>query len=335
YFQTLAMLLTSKLPVEAALTTMRDQAPRPRVGIAVGEIRDQLRSGASLADAVESVPGLASPQHLALLRAGHESGRLEHAVTLIDASMSQRDRIRRVIVGQLIYPAILLLTAVVALWFLTTFVMPRISEMLTSLDKPLPWQTQVTLTVAGWLVWILPPIILAGVVVAAMHRTLITPAIRAWIDRTLLRLPIVGTLRWHGQAAMICDAVATMVEGGGDVLAGLAQAREVVTSPSVAVRLDDARRRTREGTDLGQALRDCQVLPPMIGAVVQVGMQTGDLTGALKRAAEMCIERQERLTERLLTVMSPALIMLMALTVGWVVYSLVTGMMAVNDVGGL
>lgn len=335
FFQTLAMLLKSKLPVETALSTMREQAPRPRVAKAVGEIRDKLRSGSSLSEAVATVDGLAAPEHIALLRAGHESGRLEHVVTLIDESITQRDRIRRVVIGQLIYPAILVVTAVVALWFLTTFVMPRIAETLTSLDRPLPWQTQFTLTVGGWLVWVLPPLVIGTIVAGAMHRSLITPAMRAWMDERLLRLPIIGTLRWHGQAAIICDAVATMVEGGGDVLAGLAQAGDVVTSPTIASRLDDARRRTREGADLGNAIRECDVMPPMIATIVQVGMQTGDLTGALKRAANTCIERQERLTERLLTILSPALILMMALTVGWVVYSLVAGMMAVNDVGGL
>ena len=335
FFQTLSMLLASKVPVESALTTMLEQAPRPRLGRAVSSIRERLRSGASLDDAVQAVPGLVAPDHIALLRAGHESGRLEHAVTLIDASMTQRDRIRRAIVGQLIYPAILLVTAIGALWFLTVFVMPRIAETLTSLDRELPWQTQFTLDASRWLVWILPPVLIGGVLLVIFHRRVLSPRLLAWIDERSLSLPIFGTLRWHGQAALVADTVATMVEGGATVLDGIDQAHAAVTSTTIADRLDDTRRRVREGEDLGAAIRECRVLPPMITAIVEVGMKTGELTDALRRAASMCMDKQERLTERLLTVLSPALIVLMALTVGWVVYSLISGMMAVNDVGGL
>lgn len=151
----------------------------------------------------------------------------------------------------------------------------------------------------------------------------------------MMRLPIIGGLIWHAQAAVITDTLATMIEGGGDVLAGLGQAQEVVSSPAVAERLSAARKKVREGADLGQAFSEERVIPPMISAILQVGIRGGDLVGGLRRCTQACLERQERATERLLVLMEPAVILLMAGAVGWVVYSLVMGMLAMNDLGGL
>ncbi len=78
-----------------------------------------------------------------------------------------------------------------------------------------------------------------------------------------------------------------------------------------------------------------RVLPPLVGAVLQVGIKGGDLVGGLRRCTQACLERQERATERLLILMEPAVILVMAIAVGWVVYSLVMGMLAMNDLGGL
>jgi type II secretory pathway component PulF len=123
-----------------------------------------------------------------------------------------------------------------------------------------------------------------------------------------------------------------MIEGGADVLSGLGQAESAISSPEIGSRLGSARRDVREGADLGEAFSRREVLPPMITAVVRSGMAGGELGGALRRASRLCIERQEMVTERLLTLMEPAVIVILAGAVGWVVYSLVTGMLAITNV---
>ncbi|MFU8828710.1 MAG: type II secretion system F family protein, partial [Phycisphaerales bacterium] len=142
-------------------------------------------------------------------------------------------------------------------------------------------------------------------------------------------------LLWHNQAGVVCDVLASMLEGGGDVLEALTQSLDVVRSREIRRRLEGARSRVREGSDLGKALRGEGgegVLPPMTAAVVGVGVRSGELVGALRRAAELCVERQSRTTQRLLTLMEPAIVLVLAASVGWVVYSLVVGMLAMTDV---
>lgn len=335
FYQTLRMLLTSAVPIESAMTTMHDLAPSAKLKSVCASVREKLRSGAPLADAVAASPGLAQAQHLALLRSGHESGRLAHVVGLIDANMTTGDRIRRTLIGRLIYPVILIVVAVGAVWFLSTFVIPKFAATLESLGGELPLPTRITMTGSRAMIWILPPLVVLAVAAYLFRQALISPALKSKLSRWALRAPVVGPLIWHTHGAVVTDIVATMVEGGADVLAGLEQAHGVVSSPAIADRLSAARREVREGADLGEAFQRNQVLPPMIGAVLSVGMKSGDMVGGLRRCTTACIERQERMTERLLVLMEPAIILFLAIAVGWVVYSLVMGMLAMNDLGGL
>ena len=335
FFSTLRTLLAGSVPVESALGTLEELAPSPRLRSACAGVRDRLRGGASLASAVADAPGLAQPAHLALLRSGHESGRLAHVVTLIDASLATGEKLRRTVVSRLIYPCILLVAAIAAVWFLATFVIPRFAEMLESTGGTLPWPTRITMSLASVGVWVLPVIVVGGVALMLARDALLTPAARASLSRLALRTPIVGSLLWHGQGALVCDVVATMVQGGADLAKALDQAYEVVSSPAIAERLGQARRDVREGGDVGAVFAARGVLPPMPAAVLRVSVKGGDLVGGLRRATTACVEKQERLADRLMVLMEPAVILFMAGAVGWVVYSLIAGMLAMNDARGL
>lgn len=335
FFRTLRTLLGSAVPIESAVATMRDLAPNARLKRACADVREKLRAGKSMAEAVAGAPGLADAGSLALLRAGQESGRLDHIIGLIDSSIASRERVRRVVTSRLMYPSILMVCAAIALWFLATFVIPRFAQTLQAQGAKLPLSTSVTLIGAQIAVWAVPALLIAAAAFWMARRQLVGPSARAALSRLALRTPVVGALVWHGQAMVICETLATMLEGGADVLAGLGQAQEVVASPVIADRLAAARQQVREGVDIGDAFARNAVLPPLVSATLQVGVKGGDLVGGLRRATTVCLERQDLLTDRLLTLMEPAVILFMAGGVGWMVYALLMGMLAINDLQAL
>jgi len=330
-FQTLRAMLSGKVPIESAITTMQELAPSARLARVCADIRESLRGGATLADAIARKPGLASAQHLALLRTGEQSGRLDHVVSLIDHSISTTEKTRRTLTSRLIYPLILLVAAILAVWFLATFVIPRFAGTLEALGGSIPTPTRITLLVAKAGVWVIPPLLVAAVAAWMFRAAILTPQIRRRIDEVVLRLPVLGTLSWSRQAGVITDVIATMIEGGGDVLAAMDQAHEVVSSPVIAQRLAAARQAVREGADLGEALHDQAVLPPLLSAMVRAGSRSGDLAPALRRASDAAVQTQDVLSSRLMVLLEPAVILFLAATVGWVVYSLIVGMLAMNE----
>ncbi len=335
FFQTLRRLLTAKVPIEEALRTMIDLAPTPASRSACETTHSALRGGESLAVAVEKSSGLARPQHLALLRVGHESGRLEHCVALVERSIAAGQRLRRTVVSKLIYPAILVAASVVAVWILATFVIPTFAETLASAGASLPAPTKITLAVSRWLMWIVPPMLAAAAFVIAAPPASMPESWRRRLDGLLLRLPVARDLVRLRAGAVVADTVATMLAGGGDLLGAMDLARSAVSSPSIADRLEAATRAVREGADPGEAMHQHAVLPPEADALVRIGARSGDLVGSLEQASAVCVEKQEAAAERLLTLMGPAIILVLASVVGWVVYSLIAGMLSMNDLSAL
>ncbi len=333
FFQTLAMLLKHSVPVEESLGTMEELSPTDRVRGACSRVRESLRAGSALADAVAKVPGLAAPQHLALLRSGQGSGRLDHAVELVNRSMASARELRSALAAGLVYPVILGVASIGVLWLLATFVIPRFAETLESLGGELPWQTSFTLRAAGVLVWGVPIALVALLLGWKSRGAWLTAEARERLAAFTLRTPVIGKLLWNAQGVMACDTMATMIEGGADVLAAVSQAQDVVSNRVIARRLGVAHQKTREGLEIGRAFRENNVLPPTPQAVLQIAVRAGDLPGGLKQAAEVCRQEQARVTQRLLALMGPALILVMAASVGWVVWSLVSGMLALNEVG--
>jgi type II secretory pathway component PulF len=335
FFSTLALLLENNVAVDEAVRAAEEASPHARAASVCARVRRSLRRGESLSDAVEAVPGLAKAQHVALLRSGESSGRLGHAVGLVDASIAHAARIRRTLVGRLTYPALLLVASIAAVWYLSAVVVPSFAETLTELGGALPWQTEVTLGLARVLAWVAPIGALLVVVAVAMRGVILNDARRRKLDEIVLRLPVAGKLVWYANGAMVTDILATMIEGGSDLLDGLGQAHEVVTSRAIGARLATARARVREGADPGVVLGESGVMPPMASTVVRAGMSGGDLVGGLRRASRLCMERQEALGDRLLTLLEPAVLVVMAGAVGWVAYALVAGMLAITNAGGL
>ena len=335
FFSTMALLLENNVPVDEAVRSAEGAAPSERVASICARVRRELRKGEAFSDAVEGVTGLARPQHVALLRSGEASGRLAYAVGLVDASIEHAATIRRTLVGRLTYPALLLLASIAAVWYLATVVVPSFAETLAELGGTLPWQTRATLSLAGVLAWVVPAVVVVGVVLFAMRGALLTPSRRRALDRLILRVPVFGRLIWYSNAALVTDLLATMIEGGSDLLEGLTQAHGVVTSREIGARLAVARSRVREGAEAGGVLAESGVMPAMASTIVRAGLAGGDLAGGLRRASRFCLVRQEALGERVLTMLEPAVLVVMASAVGWVAYSLVAGMLAVTNAGGL
>ncbi len=333
FYSTLRTLLESQVPIESALSTMHDLARNPRLAGACSRVRNALRSGASLADAASHERGLSERQHIALLRMGHESGKLAHAVDLVASSLERRQKLAQTVMGRLAYPIILMIAALGVVWVLATFVIPKFAETLTTLGGELPLPTALTLSASRYIVWALPPILILAIVAWLMRRTLISPSLKRTFAEYILRLPVVGGLAWHRDAGIACDLIATMLEGGGDLLTGIAQARDSLSSPVLAERLESVRADVREGIDLGESLETHRVLPPMPLVMVRIGSRTGELPGAMRRASVACAEAQQRTTDRLLVLMEPAIILFLAGIVSWVAYALIVGMLAMNDVG--
>jgi len=335
FFETLHTLIEAKLPVDEAVATIEEIAPRERLAETARRVRSALMSGSDLAAAVSRVRNLADERTVAVLRVGMESGRIAHALELIARSMRTRREIRATVGSKLTYPLILFAASVLAVWFLATFVIPRFAETLTAAGAELPVATRITLVASQHAVWAVPTVALVFTAVAVARPWKRIPGLADKLDELTLRMPIVGPLRWNAQAVTVADTLATVVEGGGEIVPALRHAADAVRSPILRARIEAASKAVREGRDLGDAISANRVLPPMSAALVRVGMRSGGLVEALRTAVRTSLDAQQAITARLLTLMEPATIVFLGAAVAWIVYSLIAGMLAINELGGL
>lgn len=336
FYRTLERFLSRGAPLEEAVRAASELAREEHVRRAAESVLTSLRRGGSLAEACESVRGLTTPRHAALLRVGHASGRLPRAVAIVADALERSAELKRKIVGQLIYPAVVLVTALVCVWILAAVVVPRIAEQLTALGTELPAPTRYTMAGTRVFVWAGPAALLAvGAVVASWRAGALPAGMKDRARRLVWRVPVVRDVVWHAGGGAAAETVSTLLEGGGELLEGLELARDAAGDPELSDRLDAARARIREGQDPARALTDAGALPPEPAALALIGSRSGDLVGGLRSAAEACAQGRERLTGRLTTMINPAVMLLMGAVVGWLFYSLLAGMLAINDAGSL
>jgi len=334
FFRTLERFLSRGAPLEEGAAAAEDLASTAARTDAAKRVLERLRQGDSLADACAAVPGLVGSRHAAILRVGHASGRLGRSVAIVADSLDNAAALKRKIIGQMIYPAVVLVAAMACVWILAALVVPSIAEQLAALDAELPRPTQITLAGARVFVWVAPVVILLIVGgVLAWRRGVVSPEFKARVARALWRVPLWRDLVWNARAAAAAETIATLLEGGGELLEGLDLAKDAMGDPVMEDRLGSARSRIREGADPAKALAEEDVFPREPAAVLQIGSRAGDLTGGLTSAAEACAEQRDALAARLTTLINPAVMLLMGTIVGWLFYSLLAGMLAINDAG--
>jgi type II secretory pathway component PulF len=234
----------------------------------------------------------------------------------------------------LAYPAMVALAGCGAVAVMVGVVMPRFAKVLADLDQPLPPSTRLVLNSAellrGW-----GGVALVGLTIAAIlliHATRQRPDGRRTIDRLLLQLPGIGTIRWAGATARFAASVAAMLECGVTLRTSLRHATAAVGDAEITARLELARARVDAGDTLGRSLDELGVVTPLAARLVAAGEESGRLPGMLAFAARLEQARADRLTKTGVRLVEPALILAFAAIVGLVAAAMLQAVYSVRPV---
>src|SRR5213078_3313214 len=193
--QQLSALLRAGIPILQAITMLRRRAASPKLRAVLEEVEDAIRGGAALSQAF-AAQGATFPRiYTASILAGERSGALDDVLSRYVNYMRRSVGLRRKIRGALAYPAFLLFACLGMVIFLTTFVVPRMSELFTGFGNNLPTITVIVLGISGWMtrnaIWVVPAVIVGSIGLFIWSRTL---SGRLVIDRVMLKLPLAGKL---------------------------------------------------------------------------------------------------------------------------------------------
>jgi len=287
----LATLLKAGIPLAEALAALGEQADNKKLAMVLVEVREKVTQGTALAETFAAYPKIFPDLYVNMVRS-------------------------------LTYPLLMMVLGTIVMGILMVVVVPKITSVFDDLDKSLPWNTELLIFVSGvvgtfW--WLLIPAAIFGYL--GVKRWGRRPAGRAFFDRLKLRIWLIGPLVRFIAVARFARTLATMLAAGVPVLNALEIVKKVLNNTVLEKVIEEARDAIREGESIAAPLKRSGQFPSMMVHMVAVGERSGQLEAMLENVAGAYERDVEGKVARLTTVLSPMIIVVMALAVVFIVFS--------------
>ncbi|PPD23284.1 MAG: general secretion pathway protein GspF [Methylomonas sp.] len=329
----LATLLESGLPLDRSLSVLMELAEDKTVlNKLISRVLEKVKSGSSLADALDKQTGVFSRFYLNMVRAGEAGGSLGEVLSRLAEYLERSKELKDTVSTALIYPSILLLMSLASLFVMLTFVVPQFNEMFESAGKALPVSTQIVIALANGLqnYWWLLFLLVFGIT-AFMRRQLSQAQSKKRWDRRLLAFPLAGNVILNKEIANITRTLGTLLGNGVSILSSLAIARETVDNLVLVEALQDAEEQLKRGKNMSDALMEKGIFPKMAMQMIKMGEETGRLEEMLMRVAEMYDKQLKVAIQRMLALLEPVLIITLGLMIAGIIVSILLAILSVND----
>ena len=328
----LATLLRAGLTLDRSLELLISLATSLPVAVMLQGIRDEVRGGKALSQALDARRDIFSRFYVNIVRAGEAGGALGTVLQRLAETMERNKELRESVRSALIYPTILVFVAVASVMILLVFVVPQFETTFAQAGKALPIPTQVVIAVGtflrNWWWAVIPAVLLAF---GGFRRRGRIPAVRRARDARLLRTPLLGDLIAKVEIARFARTLSTLLANGVTLLAGLAIVKETIGNVVLANGLDGVIAQLREGKGFGKPMAETGLYPRLASQMILVGEESGRLEEMLGRVADVYDREVATAIKRFLAVLEPVLILGLAVMVGGIVFSILLGVMGMSE----
>lgn len=315
-------LIKAGLPILRALDLLATRASSQRLRPVLTQIRDRVREGKSLSEAVDEA-GVFSKVYSTAILAGEKSGNLSGVLEYYIAYQKVSTGVRKKIMAALVYPTLLLVAATCIVTYLVTYVVPKFGMLYRDMGVELPVPTKVLIAVTvDYRYYILGLLVLLALSVVGIFFWSRSEAGGLAFDKIVFRLPVIGGTLLKFQVAQFCRTLATLLTGGTPLVAALATASDSIGSRLVKGTVNHATQMVREGESLHGALSASRVMPDMAVEMIEVGESSGALAPMLNSVAEFFEEEVSLKLGALVSLIEPLILIFMGLLVAFILISL-------------
>ncbi|BFU96397.1 MAG: General secretion pathway protein F [Nitrospira sp.] len=319
----LATLLVAGLPLVDALGVLLEQTEKKSVKSILADIREEIRGGKSYSVALERYPREFSQIYVHMVRAGEASGALDQILFRLAEFLEKQLALKHKVTNAILYPALMLLVGVAVLFFLMTFVVPKITAVFANLKQALPWPTVVLMTLSRWCAdyW---PVLVGGAVVLmwAVRRSVRTETGRVLADRLILRLPLIGDVARMVSISRLSSTLATMLASGVQLLEAMDVSRRVMNNRVLEHAVEEARQNIREGETIAEPLKRSGEFPSLVTHMIAVGERSGEMEEMLRRIGQIYDGEVDRVITRFTSLLEPVMILVMGILVFFIVVAI-------------
>ena len=325
-----ATLIASGMPMLRSLYTLEQQTEDDMLREAIVAVRENVEAGSSIAQAMESQPGVFDPLYRSVVRAGEGSGRLEEALDRVATQLERLDALRRQVRSAMMYPAVVFSLALVVMIVVVAVIVPVFVNIFNeiSADNPnvsnqLPLMTRITVGISHFVTheWY----ILIGVTIAGVYAFLRwkkTDRGRLQWDRFKLRIPRIGDVVQKVALARWSRTFAGMISSGVPILQAIDISGGTAGNAVIGEAMDEVYASVKRGGSIAGPMAGHDIFPPMVEHMVSVGEESGQLETMLSKIADFYEAEVDAKIKALTALIEPVMIIVVGSVVGFIVISM-------------
>lgn len=327
----LSQLVGAGVPLYESLLAIEEQYRNEPYHRIILSLCEQIKAGASLSQAMSAYPDSFNKLYCSMIMAGEAVGVLDVVLEKLAFLLARQIKLKGEIITAMVYPGILAGFSFLIIIMLLGFVVPSIEGIFA--ERKLNGFTRFVLSVSHffrdyW--WIYIPLIAGGIAYAVY--ALRTPKGQLWMERTLLKLPLIRTLIVQAAVARFCRTMGTLLQGGLPLIDSMRIARDVMRNAQMAEEVKIAEGRIIEGSSLGKELSRARLFPPMVAQMLSVGEDAGNVVVMFNRIADMYEQDLEKTLNRLMALAQPAILIVMGMMIGTILLAI---LLPLTDVSSL
>ena len=322
-------------PIEEALRTIARQSEQEQVQRILLSVHGAVLEGRRLSEAMAREPASFPPLYRAMVSAGESSGTLPHILERLANLLERQAQVRGKVLSALAYPIVLSIVATFVVFSLMVFVVPKVVEQFEDVGQELPLLTRIVIALSDFLAswwWALGLALAAAVLLAG--RALRHEKLRLRFDARLLRLPLLGRLLRDLHAARMARTLSTMIASRLPLLEGLKLTTQTMHNRALRAASADITESIRTGGSLSAALRRAAIFPPLLVYLAASGEASGKLDLMLERAADYLEREFDSFTATALSLLEPAIIVIMGGIVALIVLSILLPILQLDTLAG-
>ncbi|HEX4645348.1 MAG TPA: type II secretion system F family protein [Verrucomicrobiae bacterium] len=332
FTQQLANLLHSGMPLTVALNSMTHLESRGISSEVSKQLKQEVMEGKSLSDSMAKQPHIFSDLYINMVRAGEQSGALVEVLRRMADHFERFAEVQSKFTSALVYPAVVTCVGVIIMIVFMTYMLPKFLTIFQGMNVQLPLSTQILIAVSHaftgyW--WLM--ILTVVAVIFVFKRFQSSPEGRLKIDRWKLTAPVYGKVMRLNLFGQFARTLGTLLENGVPVLTALAITEQIIPNSIVKEAISRTRQEVTDGKTIAQPLARSKLFPQLMLDLLKIGEETGNVPGALNNVADT-YENELSIALRVVTNMiEPAMIIMMAIFVGFLLISVLSVMFAMTS----
>ncbi|HEX4825182.1 MAG TPA: type II secretion system F family protein [Candidatus Polarisedimenticolaceae bacterium] len=318
-----SVMIDAGLPLVQCLEILGSQQENRVFQKILFEVRQDVESGATLADALRKHPKAFDDLYCNMVAAGEAGGILDTILQRLSQYIEKIVKLRSAVRSAMVYPVAVITIAIAVVWIILWKVIPTFATLFAGLGAQLPLPTRITIALSKFIgAWWWLVFLMIGLGCYAIFRYHKTYQGKRVLDKILLKLPVLGQVLKKIAVARFCRTLGTLVSSGVPILDGLEITARTAGNAIVEDAIMATRKSIEEGKTIAEPLRGHDVFPPMVVQMVAVGEQTGALETMLNKIADFYEDEVDEATANLLALLEPIMICFLGVVIGGIVISM-------------